>query len=636
MSWTVRDAADLYGIEAWGGGYFAINERGHVCVRPGGEPGPEVDLYEVVEGLRARDLGAPLVIRFAGIIESSMRRLAGAFRQAIEENGYRGSYRAVYPIKVNQHRQVVEEVYRRGEALGFGLEAGSKPELLAVLAMTADGSGRPIVCNGFKDDSYIELAVLAARLGRNIIPVVENFEELDLILKHARNYGVRPSIGVRIKLASEGAGRWALSAGPRSKFGLSAMQVLDVVKVLREADMLDCLKLVHCHPGSQLNDIRAIKDSVGELAHVYAELHRLGAGLEYIDIGGGLGVDYEGGAQDLPDSLNYSLQEYASAVVYRIASVCDAVGIDHPEIISESGRALSAYSSVLIFNTLGSTRFERRDALEDIPRDSDMSQPLVDLVDAHQHFDPERAVEVYHDAEHAYDQVVQMFNVGAITLEQRALAERLFWSVCTRVADTCPDGEELPASLEALPRALSDLVFCNFSVFQSLPDSWAIEQLFPIMPIQRLDEEPGRVATLADISCDSDGKLDQFISPQGTRPTLPLHALGKDEVYYIGAFLNGAYQETLGDLHNLFGDTHVITIQPEEEGRWSIEEIVKGDTANELLKYMQFDVEDLLPMIWRDCERAVREGTLSLEESQALRRFYEEEMASYSYLDLPG
>jgi arginine decarboxylase len=635
MNWTVKDAAALYGIDTWGNDYFAVNNAGNVCVRPTGPDGPEVDLHEVVEGLRARDLAAPLVIRFRGIIGSRMQKLADAFGVAIEENDYQGLYRAVFPIKVNQHRQVVEEVYSHGAKLGFGLEAGSKPELLAVMALTGDAGERPIICNGFKDDSYIEAAVLATKLGRNIIPVVENFDELHLILKYARKHAVKPTIGVRIKLASQGAGRWATSTGQKSKFGLSASQVLELVDVLRGEDMLECLKLVHCHPGSQLSDIRAIKDSVGELAHVYAELQKLGAGLEYIDIGGGLGVDYEGGAQNLPHSMNYTLAEYASAVVYRIAAVCDAAEIEHPTIISESGRALSAYCSVLIFNVLGSTGFELRQPAPEPEGLDEFPQPLADLVMACQDLDPERAVEVYHDAEQAYLQTMQMFNVGYVTLEQRALAERLFWTVCTRIRDIYEDLSDLPASLASLPLVLSDIYFCNFSVFQSLPDSWAIDQLFPIMPIHRLDTQPDRAATLADITCDSDGKVSSFALPEGTEPTLPLHSLKADEVYYIGAFMIGAYQETLGDLHNLFGDTHVVTISADDDGSWSIDEIIRGDTASELLRYMQFNRDELHPKIWRDCERAVRDGRMSLAESQELRRFYEQELNAYSYLGLP-
>jgi arginine decarboxylase len=632
--WTREHAVGTYGVDAWSDGFFSVNAAGSVCVRPRGEGGPEVDLHEVVEGLRARDLTAPLVLRFRGIIGRRMQKLADAFDAAIAENGFRGAYRAVFPIKVNQHRQVIEEVFRQGEPLGFGLEAGSKPELLVVLAMTAGDSSRPIICNGFKDDSYIEAAVLAAKLGRNNIPVVENFAELDLIIRHAKKHRVRPAIGVRVKLASQGVGRWATTAGPKSKFGLSAGQVLQLVETLRAEEMLDCLRLVHCHTGSQLTDIRAIKDSVGELAHVYTELRRLGAPMGYIDIGGGLGVDYDGGAKEQPEAMNYGLTEYASAVVYRIATICDAAQIDHPTILSESGRALSAHCSVLVFNALGSAEFRRHDAAPTIEAREELPPPLADLFTAFNDLDPARAVEVYHDAEQAYEQCMQVFNLGYLSLEQRALAERLFWTICTRIADLYAGDEELPAPLADLPLALSDIYFCNFSVFQSLPDSWAIGQLFPIMPIHRLDTPPERQATLADITCDSDGKITHFALPGGARGSLPLHALRDGEIYYIGAFMVGAYQETLGDLHNLFGDTHVVTISAEEGGDWSIDEVIRGDTARQVLGYMQFDTDDLSPPIWRDCERAVKAGRMTLEESQALRRFYETELASYSYLDL--
>jgi arginine decarboxylase len=634
MNWTTQSAIDTYGVDAWSDGFFSVNGAGNVCVRPKGEDGPEVDLLEVVEGLRARDLTAPLVLRFRGIIGHRMQKLAGAFEAAIAENSYRAPYRAVFPVKVNQHRQVIEEVFRQGEALGFGLEAGSKPELLVVLATTAGDTQRPIICNGFKDDSYIEAAVLAAKLGRNIIPVVENFDELRLIIHHAKKHRVRPGIGVRVKLASQGVGRWATTAGPKSKFGLSAGQVLSLVETLRAENMLDCLQLVHCHTGSQLTDIRAIKDSVGELAHVYAELKRLGAPMGYIDIGGGLGVDYDGGAQSQPEAMNYDLAEYASTVVYRIASICDAAGVEHPTILSESGRALSAHCSVLVFNAMGSAEFRIKDVFPGDAGSGELPQPLGDLLTAFDDLDPARAVEVYHDAEQAYQQCMQMFNVGYVTLEQRALAERLFWNICTRIADLYTGEDELPAPLAELPYALSDIYFCNFSVFQSLPDSWAIDQLFPIMPIHRLDTAPDREATLADITCDSDGKITHFALPGGARDSLPLHSLREDETYYIGAFMVGAYQETLGDLHNLFGDTHVITISAEAGGDWSIDEVIRGDTARQLLGYMQFDANDLNPPIWRDCERAVKAGRMTLEESQALRRFYETELASYSYLDL--
>lgn len=635
--WSADDSAELYQVRGWGKGYFAVNAAGHLVVRPDTTPDAEIDLFEVVEGLKARDLTAPVVVRFSDILAHRLRRLAEAFAQAIAENEYGGTYSAVFPIKVNQQRLVVEEVFRYGKAHGFGLEVGSKPELLAVMAMTEGSGDRLIVCNGFKDDAYLETAVLATKLGRTIIPVVENFSELGLILKHAEKYGVRPRIGVRVKLASEGSGRWRDSAGEKSKFGLFITEILEVIEVLKARDMLDCLQLVHCHPGSQLQDIRRVKDAINELAHVYAELKLMGAGLQYIDVGGGLGVDYDGSGTNFPSSMNYTLNEYASDVVYRIASVCNARGIAHPRIVSESGRAIAAHHSVLIFNTLGSSALDkfrvtgRED--EDYAGDQELPQPVKDLFVAYRSVSERRVVECYHDALTAREQVLQMFNLGLLSLEFRGIAERLFWATCARIRDVCRRLDEVPEELEGLEDILSDIYFCNFSVFQSLPDSWAIDQLFPIMPIHRLDEKPTRTGVLADITCDSDGKIDRFVSQRDVKRTLELHEITAQDEYYLAAFLVGAYQETLGDLHNLFGDTHVVHIRLHDEGGWWIEEIVKGDTANKVLEYMEYDVEELAPALSRDCERAVREGRMSIAESQALKRFYEGELNGYAYLE---
>lgn len=635
--WSVEDSAELYQVGGWGKGYFGVNAAGHVVVRPGLSAEREIDLHEVVQGLHARELTTPVVVRFSDILAHRLRRLAEAFAQAIAENDYRNQYAAVFPIKVNQQRLVVEEVFRYGKVHGFGLEVGSKPELLAVMAMTESASDRLIVCNGFKDDSYIEAVVLATKLGRTIIPVVENFSELALILKHAAKYGVRPRIGVRVKLASEGSGRWRDSAGEKSKFGLFISEILEVVEVLKARDMLDCLQLVHCHPGSQLQDIRRVKDAINELAHVYAELSNLGAGLRYIDVGGGLGVDYDGSGTNFPSSMNYTLNEYASDVVYRIASVCNARGIPHPMIISESGRAIAAHHSVLIFNTLGSSALDKFKVTgrEDIDYngDKELPQPVRDLFVAYRNVGERRLVECYHDALTAREQVLQMFNLGLLSLDFRGIAERLFWATCARIRDCCRKLDEVPEELEGLEEILSDIYFCNFSVFQSLPDSWAIDQLFPIMPIHRLDERPTRKGVLADITCDSDGKIDRFVSQRDVKRTLELHDLVDGEEYFLAAFLVGAYQETLGDLHNLFGDTHVVHIRLHDEGGWWIEEIVKGDTANKVLEYMEYDVEELAPALARDCERAVREGRMTVVESQALKRFYEGELNGYAYLE---
>lgn len=635
--WSIEDSLDLYQVPKWGQGYFSINEKGHVVVRPYAEPDAEIDLLEVVEGLSARDLTAPVVIRFSDILRHRLGRLHKAFARAIEENDYKNRYCAVFPIKVNQQRLVVEEVYRYGAEYSFGLEAGSKPELLAVMAMTEGSSDRMIVCNGFKDDSYIEAVILATKLGRTIIPVIENFDELQLVLRHSQKYQVRPRIGVRVKLSSEGAGRWRGSAGEKSKFGLFVTEILELVETLKEHEMLDCLELVHCHPGSQLQDIRRVKDAINELAHVYAELKLMGAGLKYIDVGGGLGVDYDGSGTNFESSMNYTMNEYASDVVYRIASVCNARGIDHPVIVSESGRATAAHHSVLIFNALGSSALDQFRVAGRIEEDycgsQELPQPVLDLFEAYRSVSTRRLVECYHDAMQAREQVLQMFNLGLLSLEFRGLAERLYWATCSKIRDHLRKLETVPEELENLELILSDTYFCNFSVFQSLPDSWAIGQLFPIMPIHRLNEKPTRNAVLADITCDSDGKIDRFVSQRDVKRTLELHELKAGEEYYLAAFLVGAYQETLGDLHNLFGDTHVVHIRLHDQGGWWIEEIVKGDTARKVLTYMQYDVDRLYPQFARDCERAVREGRMTLAESQALRRFYEWELNGYTYLE---
>ncbi len=638
--WGIEESLDLYNVAAWGKGYFSINDSGHVVVRPDTTVEREIDLYEVVEGLQARDLSTPVVVRFSDILAHRLKRMHDAFASAIAENDYKNRYAAVYPIKVNQQRLVVEEVYRYGREYGFGLEVGSKPELLAVMAMTENAPERLIVCNGFKDDSYIEAVTLATKLGRTIIPVVENFEELGLILKHAAAYQVRPRIGVRVKLFSEGSGRWSASAGEKSKFGLFITEILELFNVLKAHDMLDCLQLVHCHPGSQLQDIRRVKDAINELAHVYAELKIMGAGLKYIDVGGGLGVDYDGSGTNFASSMNYTLNEYASDVVYRIASVCNARDIPHPMIVSESGRAVAAYHSVLIFDALGSSALDKFRVTgyeaEDYSGSEELPQPVQDLFEAYRAVSDRRLVECYHDALTAREQVLQMFNLGLLSLEFRGLAERLYWATCAKIRDQCRKLERLPEELDDLEAILSDTYFCNFSVFQSLPDSWAIDQLFPIMPIHRLDERPTRTAVLADITCDSDGKIDHFVSLRDVKRTLELHELRAGEKYYMAAFLVGAYQETLGDLHNLFGDTHVVHVRLHDEGGWWIEEIVKGDTANKVLEYMEYDVAELYPALARDCERAIRDGRMTIAESQALKRFYESELDGYAYLEPAG
>ncbi|MCB9846612.1 MAG: biosynthetic arginine decarboxylase [Phycisphaeraceae bacterium] len=634
--WSVRDSADLYRVEAWANGYFRINQRGHVAATPA--QGIEIDLHDVVTGLRERAIHAPVLLRFTDILAHRLGAIREAFVSAMKENAYRGDYRPVYPIKVNQQHQVVAELADVGHDLGFGLEVGSKPELLAVMAMTTPTPDQLIICNGFKDARYIEAVILATKLGRSIIPVVENELELRLVIDCANRYGIRPNIGVRAKLSSSGDGRWRDSAGSRSKFGLFTSELLDMVDTLREHNLLDCLTLLHCHNGSQVQNIRNIKDAITELTHIYVELKRLGAGLTTLDIGGGLGVDYTGEQANQFSSMNYTLEEFASDVVYRIRSVCDTAEVEHPTVVTECGRAMVAYSSVLVFDVLGSTGPRRFRQPPEIARFhegplEDLPQPIIDLQEAYNDVADNRLLECYHDAQQARDQALTLFSLGYLTLPQRALAERLFWATCFRIREVRDrTGEEIE-ELASLDLILSDVYFANFSLFQSLPDTWAIDQMFPVMPIHRLQEEPTVQAILADITCDSDGKIDRFIADGKPDRTLRMHALdGKP--YYLGVFLVGAYQETLGDLHNLFGDVHAVHIRL-EDGQWCIEDVVKGDTAGEVLAYVQHDTARLKSMMQRDCERAVRAGRLSVDEARVLTRFYESGLDGYTYLEPP-
>ena len=638
--WTPRDAAELYRVEDWGQGYFGVNEEGHVEVRPEADPQQAFDLKLLVDELRARGLNPPYLLRFSDILRHRLGRIAGTFRNAIEEMGYRGEYRAVYPIKVNQQAQVVEEVLSYGSEHGFGLEAGSKPELLAIMAMVKDEQ-TPIICNGFKDDRFIEAVILARKLGRNVIPVVEKFSELPLIAKHARAHDIRPSIGLRVKLAAAGAGRWEQSGGERSKFGLFVSEVLDAVQYLKDADMLDCLELLHFHLGSQINDIRSVKNAVSEQARIYTELVGLGAGLKYLDIGGGLGVDYDGSKTSITGSMNYAMQEYANDVVYHTMEVCDAAGVDHPTIISESGRAMVAYHSVLVFNVMGWSGFDRFELPEDLSREKlkDHSAPLRTLAEAYASLTPENYIECYHDAQLAREQVLNIFRLGYCSLSERGLAERIFYAVCSRVREIVRKLPEVPEEFDALEHLLCDTYFCNVSFFQSLPDAWAIDQLFPIMPIHRLDERPTCRGTLADITCDSDGKIDRFIASGDTaaasgskdKRVLELHPY-RGGSYDLAAFLVGAYQEILGDLHNLFGDTHAVHVKLDADGTPTIEEVVEGDTVDEVLRYVQFNPDWLKRHFRQALERALKHRRITLDESRFLADFYDRGLAGYTYL----
>jgi arginine decarboxylase len=635
-AWSVQDSAEMYNIRNWGKGYFGINPDGNVSVFPDKQEARAIDLKKLVDELIMRGINLPVLVRFTDILKHRVGEIHDAFKNAITENNYNGKYSCVYPIKVNQQRHVVEEIVEFGKPFGFGLEAGSKPELLAVLAlMNGNSNDAPIICNGFKDDEFIETVILAQKLGKRVFPVVEKFTELELIVKYAEKHNVRPLIGVRVKLATKGSGRWESSGGVRSKFGLFVAEVLKALEYLKERNMQDCLKLMHFHLGSQITNIRTVKTALNEAARIYAELARAGAGMEYIDVGGGLGIDYDGSQTNFESSINYSLQEYASDVVFRLKSVCDEAGVKHPNIISESGRAMVAYHSVLIFNVLGVSGFDLFDVPKSLPENEDIPQPVRDLFDSYREVTKKNFQEIYHDAVQQRDEALNLFNLGYLSLELRSLTEKLFWGVCGKILKILKESDYIGDDFETLEAQLSDTYFCNFSLFQSMPDSWAIKQLFPVMPIHRLKEEPTRRGVLADITCDSDGKIDSFIDLRDVKKTLELHEYNGQE-YYIGAFLVGAYQEILGDLHNLLGDTNAVHVKIESDGTPSIEEIVRGDTVREVLSYVQFNADALVDRLRKQVETAVREKKLTLEESTQLLRYYETGMSGYTYLEEPS
>jgi len=649
--WTPADAADLYGIDGWSGGYARVTGSGTVAITPRGPEGPAIDLDELVRGLAERGVQTPVLLRFDDILHHRLSAISEAFADAIAEEDFGGRFAGVFPIKVNQQRHVCEEILKAGLPLGFGLEAGSKPELLAVLALTAGVDGYPpIICNGFKDRAYADLVALSAKLGRDITPVVERFAELELLLDAAERWDADMQIGLRIRPASRGSGRWQESAGPGSKFGLEAAGLLRAVEVLRECGKLDRLRLVHCHIGSQVADIAAISPAIDELTRVYCELRRLGAPIERIDIGGGMGVDYEGTKSPADSSVNYSLKEYALDVVHRVKAVCDEAGRPHPNIIAECGRAMSAHASVLVFDLLPPARPQpgldtTDEEIEALVGTGEPPRPLNDLIDAfgdsRSAADLDAAVSLWHDAERAAEECESLFRLGHLSLAHRAAAGSMSRAVGLRALEAVGDGD-LPAALDGLDTRLADQFYANCSVFQSLPDSWAIGQLFPIMPIHRLDEKPRRRAVIGDMTCDSDGKIDRFPGAHAGQPTrtLPMHdpAGGGPEgegPYCLGAFLVGAYQEVLGDLHNLFGDTDAVHVRLTDDADkpWAIDEIVEGDTCKEVLGYVQYDIDDVRRAMRADVERATRAGSITPAAGRDLLNTYSRALDGTTYLE---
>lgn len=631
-TWTCGDAAELYEVARWGNGYFSVGENGQLCVHPDRDPERSIDLKSLVDRVQARGLDVPVLLRFNGILRDRLQRLHDAFQNAISKNDYQGSYSCIYPVKVNQQREVVEKVVRYGRRYGFGLEAGSKPELLAVVAMAE--ADTPIICNGFKDAEFIQMALLAGKAGRLVIPVVEKYTELEMILNYAEQYGVRPKIGMRVKLAARGAGRWQSSGGYRSKFGLRVNEILAAYEELRSRGLEDCFELLHFHLGSQITNIRQIKSALNEASRVYADLKKRGAGIRSLDVGGGLGVDYNGSQTDFESSMNYTLDEYARDVVHHIQSVCDDAGVPHPNIISESGRAVSAFHSVLVFDVLGVSHQGREEPVEELRPPESCPQPIQTLFETYQGLNSQNVLESFHDAQLAIDEAMVLFSAGHVSLDLRCTAESLYFAICYRIRTLTNDLEYVPQELRKLDRLLSDNYFCNFSLFQSVPDSWAIRQLFPVMPIHRLHEEPGRQAVLSDITCDSDGRIDRFIDRRDRKRTLPLHKFNGSQ-YFLGIFLIGAYQEILGDLHNLFGDTNAVHVELSDSGEVILDTIVKGETVREVLDYVQFHDRDLVHRLQLTAESAVRAGQMDHAEAGRFIRFYEDALNGYTYLTKP-
>jgi arginine decarboxylase len=630
--WSIADSLETYAIRNWGAGFFNINEKGHLSVSPAGEAeGREaIDLKELVDELSQRGISLPLLIRFNDVLKSRITTLNECFRKAIAEYGYKGAYKGVYPIKVNQDRYVVEEIVSYGKPYGYGLEAGSKPELLAVMAML-DAEDSLIICNGYKDEEYLETALLASKLGRTVILVVEKPSELELIRQVSTRVGVKPNIGIRAKLATRGSGRWESSGGDRSKFGLSAREMLDAVATLKEWGMLESFVLLHFHLGSQISSIRSVKNALREAGRFFVELAKMGAPLRYLDVGGGLGVDYDGSQTNFASSMNYSVQEYANDIVFSTMEMCDAEGVPHPTIVSESGRAVVAHHAMLVVNILGVGEFFEGKVPEKLPDDVD--QTVKNLYDTYRDVSRKNFLEAYHDAVEYKDECLSLFSLGHLSLEQRVIAENLFWGICQKILRLVREADHVPEELEGLEKALADTYFCNFSMFQSVPDSWAVDQLFPIVPIHRLAEQPTRRAVLADITCDSDGKIDSFIDLHDVKHVLELHPLHNGEEYYIGLFLVGAYQEILGDLHNLFGDTNTVHVQLAENGGYHIQHVVQGDTVTDVLKYVQYSKEDLVARVRRAAEVALRARRMTLEESRQLIKMYDEGLSGYTYLE---
>lgn len=627
--WTIEDSKELYNINGWGTSYFGINEEGNVYVTPCKDD-TQIDLREVMDELASRDVTSPVLLRFPDILDNRIEKTSSCFAKAKKEYDFQAENFIIYPIKVNQMQPVVEEIISHGKKFNLGLEAGSKPELHAVIAVQCQ-SDSLIICNGYKDQSYIELALLAQKMGKRIFIVVEKLNELEVIAKVAKKLNVKPNLGVRVKLASSGSGRWEESGGDASKFGLTSSELLTALNILEKKDMRECLRLIHFHIGSQITKIRRIQTALREASQFYVNLYKMGYHVDFVDCGGGLGVDYDGTrSSNNESSVNYSIQEYVNDCVYTFVETANKNGIPHPNLITESGRSLSAHHSVLLIDVLETASLPEMP--EEFEPKEDDHQLVKDLYDIWDHLSPRTMLEDWHDAEQIREESLELFSHGMVGLKTRAEIERMYWSVCREINVLAKQMKHTPEELAGLDKLLADKYFCNFSLFQSLPDSWAIDQLFPILPIQRLNERPTRKATIQDITCDSDGKIANFVTNRNISHVLPVHPLKKEEPYYLGVFLIGAYQEILGDKHNLFGDTNAVHISV-ENGRYHIDQIFDGETVEEVLDYVQYNPKKLVRQLEAWVTKSVQQGKISLEEGKEFLSNYRNGLYGYTYLE---
>lgn len=627
--WTIEDSRELYNINGWGVSYFGVNDKGNVYVTPCKDK-TQIDLREVMDELALRDVTSPVLLRFPDILDNRIEKTASCFDVAKKEYGYKGENFIIYPIKVNQIQPVVEEIISHGRKFNLGLEAGSKPELHAVLAVQCQ-SDSLIICNGYKDQAYIELALLAQKMGKRIFIVVEKLNELETIATVAKKLNVKPNLGIRIKLASSGSGKWEESGGDASKFGLTSAELLQALDIMEKKGWHDCLKLIHFHIGSQITKIRRIQTALREASQFYINLHKMGYKVEFIDCGGGLGVDYDGTrSSNSESSVNYSIQEYVNDCIYTFVEAADKNELPHPNLITESGRSLTAHHSVLVIDVLETASLpEMPEEFEAKPDDHKLVKDLYDIWD---NLSSRSMLEDWHDAEQIREEALELFSHGIVDLKTRAEIERMYWSVAHEINVLAKNIKHVPEELKNLDKLLADKYFCNFSLFQSLPDSWAIDQLFPIVPIQRLNERPTRNATLQDITCDSDGKIANFVAEGHTSHVLPIHSLKKNESYYLGIFLVGAYQEILGDMHNLFGDTNAVHISV-KDGKYHIDQIIDGETVEEVLDYVQYNPKKLVRQLETWVTKSVKEGKISLEEGKEFLDTYRSGLYGYTYLE---